>query len=407
MRCGRWVAASWDVGVFSVYVDFYLYLCIVKKRWVMPAVIFKNMRIVVRDRKTPYIVAGPCSVESLEQMEAAGKALALLPQVGMVRCGVWKPRTRPGGFEGYGEQALQWIAGCRGEVDKVRESIGGERLRYCCEVALPEHVELALRYGMDAVWIGARSTANPFVVQELTAALRGTGLSVLVKNAVSPDVRLWMGAIERCRQAGVEDVCAVHRGFDVYRNGQYRNSPLWEVPIELRRLMPEIPILCDPSHIAGRREPIAALSQTALDLGFDGLMIETHPDPERALTDAGQQITPGELGRLIEGLVMRSTEGVAASEELRLLREQIDHLDREALQLLAARMEVARRIATVKQEGNMSVFQPKRWDAVLRQRMETARELGLSEECVKGIFEKVHAESVRVQEDVIGGDRHV
>ena len=368
------MAASWDVGVFSVYVDFYLYLCIVKKRWVMPAVLFKNMRIVVRDRKTPYIVAGPCSVESLEQMEAAGKALALLPQVGMIRCGVWKPRTRPGGFEGYGEQALQWIAGCRGEVDKVRESIGGERLRYCCEVALPEHVELALRYGMDAVWIGARSTANPFVVQELTAALRGTGLSVLVKNA---------------------------------GNGQYRNSPLWEVPIELRRLMPEIPILCDPSHIAGRRGPIAALSQTALDLGFDGLMIETHPDPERALTDAGQQITPGELGRLIEGLVMRSTEGVAASEELRLLREQIDHLDREALQLLAARMEVARRIATVKQEGNMSVFQPKRWDAVLRQRMETARELGLSEECVKGIFEKVHAESVRVQEDVIGGDRHV
>lgn len=350
----------------------------------------------------PYIVAGPCSVEGREQIASVALALARLPQVSMVRCGVWKPRTRPGGFEGHGEVALQWIAECRAAVDSVREENGGGRLLFCCEVARPEHVETVLRYGIDAVWIGARSTASPFVVQELTEALRGTKLPVMVKNAPSPDVRLWMGAMERCRQVGVEDLKAVHRGFDVYRNDGYRNNPLWEIPIELRRLMPDVPILCDPSHIAGRREPLAALSQTAMDLGFDGLMIETHPRPEKALTDAGQQISPDELAALLAGLVMRSTDSRVADEELRLLREQIDYIDKDVLRLMSARFEVARQIARVKEEGNLAVFQPKRWDTVLRQRMEAAERQGVDPAFVKALFEKIHAESVRVQEQEIG-----
>lgn len=350
----------------------------------------------------PYIVAGPCSVEGREQIASVALALAHLPQVSMVRCGVWKPRTRPGGFEGHGEVALQWIAECRAAVDSVREENGGGRLLFCCEVARPEHVETVLRYGIDAVWIGARSTASPFVVQELTEALRGTKLPVMVKNAPSPDVRLWMGAMERCRQVGVVDLKAVHRGFDVYRNDGYRNNPLWEIPIELRRLMPDVPILCDPSHIAGRREPLAALSQTAMDLGFDGLMIETHPKPEKALTDAGQQISPDELAALLAGLVMRSTDSRVADEELRLLREQIDYIDKDVLRLMSARFEVARQIARVKEEGNLAVFQPKRWDTVLRQRMEAAERQGVNPAFVKVLFEKIHAESVRVQEQEIG-----
>lgn len=350
----------------------------------------------------PYIVAGPCSVEGREQIASVALALARLPQVSMVRCGVWKPRTRPGGFEGHGEVALQWIAECRAAVDAVREENGGGRLLFCCEVARPEHVETVLRYGIDAVWIGARSTASPFVVQELTEALRGTKLPVMVKNAPSPDVRLWMGAMERCRQVGVEDLKAVHRGFDVYRNDGYRNNPLWEIPIELRRLMPDVPILCDPSHIAGRREPLAALSQTAMDLGFDGLMIETHPKPEKALTDAGQQISPDELAVLLAGLVMRSTDSRVADEELRLLREQIDYIDKDVLRLMSARFEVARQIARVKEEDNLAVFQPKRWDTVLRQRMEAAERQGVDPAFVKALFEKIHAESVRVQEQEIG-----
>ena len=350
----------------------------------------------------PYIVAGPCSVEGREQIASVALALARLPQVSMVRCGVWKPRTRPGGFEGHGEVALQWIAECRAAVDAVREENGGGRLLFCCEVARPEHVETVLRYGIDVVWIGARSTASPFVVQELTEALRGTKLPVMVKNAPSPDVRLWMGAMERCRQVGVEDLKAVHRGFDVYRNDGYRNNPLWEIPIELRRLMPDVPILCDPSHIAGRREPLAALSQTAMDLGFDGLMIETHPRPEKALTDAGQQISPDELAALLAGLVMRSTDSRVADEELRLLREQIDYIDKDVLRLMSARFEVARQIARVKEEGNLAVFQPKRWDTVLRQRMEAAERQGVDPAFVKALFEKIHAESVRVQEQEIG-----
>lgn len=348
-------------------------------------------------RQKRYLIAGPCSVESREQLFEVAQALADVPELSMVRCGIWKPRTRPGGFEGLGEEALKWIAEYRGASSR--------QVRFCCEVARPEHVELALKYAMDAVWIGARTTANPFMVQELAEALRGTGLQVLVKNAPSPDVRLWMGSIERCRQAGITDIVAVHRGFDLFENSGYRNSPLWEVPIELRRCMPEVPLICDPSHIAGRRDPILSLSQTALDLGFDGLMVEVHPHPDQALTDADQQITPESLSLMLSQLVLRQTDTAAADEELRVLREQIDDIDQRVLQLLAQRMSVSMRIANVKAKTNLAVYQPKRWEQVLQQRMAVAEERGLSADFVKELYEKIHAESVRLQEDMVNGRR--
>ena len=342
--------------------------------------------------KRPYVIAGPCSVESRRQLEAAVMALKPLPQVAMVRCGVWKPRTRPGGFDGLGEEALCWMAELKRE---------DARLRFCCEVARPEHVEQALAYDIDAVWVGARTTANPFLVQELCEALRGTALPVWVKNAPSPDVRLWIGAIERVRGVGLTDVGAIHRGFDVFKNEGFRNAPLWEVPIELRRTMPEVPILCDPSHIAGCREPLQMLSQTAMDLGFDGLMVEAHPCPQEALTDAQQQITPEALQKLLERLTLPQTDTVVADDQLRMLREQIDTVDRQMLQLYATRLDLSRQIAQVKAQARLAVFQPKRWDSLLRQRLETAQSLGLSPDFVKEVFEKIHAESVRVQEETL------
>ena len=360
------------------YVSFFA--CGVIKRAVVR---YKSMK-----GREPYIVAGPCSVENREQLGEVVQALSQVPQVSMVRCGVWKPRTHPGVFEGNGEEALRW-------VKEVREVCTG--LPFCCEVARAEHVELALRYGMEGVWIGARTTANPFVMKEVTEALRGCALTVMVKNAPSPDVQLWIGAVERCRQVGLKDIVAVHRGFDVFMNGGYRNNPLWEVPIELRRLEPELPILCDPSHIAGRREPIAALAQTAMNLGMDGLMVEVHPNPDKALTDAKQQITPDELKELLGTLVVRQTDSMVADEQLQRLREEIDLLDGQLLQVLAARLGVASEIAKVKERDNLAVYQPKRWEQVLQQRKLTAAELGLATEFVEEIFEKIHAESVRVQ----------
>ena len=297
----------------------------------------------------PYIVAGPCSVESHEQLAEVVQALERVPQVQMVRCGVWKPRTHPGGFEGMGEQALRWIA---------EQKAAHPAVRFCCEVARPEHVELAMRYGMDALWIGARTTANPFIVQEVTEALRGTEMRVMVKNAPSPDVQLWIGALERCRQVGLKELMAVHRGFDLYKNGDYRNRPLWEVPIELRRL----------EHVVVDRQP-----------------------------QLGQQITPAELEQVLKSLEVRQTDSTVADEQLRLLREQIDLLDSEMLRLLAARLEVVGKIAKVKERGNLAVYQPKRWEQLLRQRRQMAEDCGMNPDFVEELFEKVHAESVKVQ----------
>lgn len=336
------------------------------------------------------IIAGPCSVESREQLREVSLALRNIKGLKAIRGGVWKPRTRPGGFEGLGEPALEWMGELQCELG----------VRYCCEVARPEQVELCLLHGIDIVWLGARTTANPFMVSELCGALRGTGMSVLVKNPVCPDVSLWLGALERVHSAGIADVTAVHRGFAMYHNQGYRNAPLWELVMELRREAPEVPLLCDPSHIGGRRELVRPLCDTARQMAFDGLMVEVHPHPDKAWTDAAQQITAAELQAIVDSWIPENASATPIDNELLApLRGQIDDVDREMLALLRRRMGLARQIACVKHEQHMPVYQPQRWEAVMSDRLRQAESLGLDKAFVRELLEKIHAESVRVQLD--------
>lgn len=335
----------------------------------------------------PIIIAGPCSAESREQLQQTVARLAKMPEVTMIRAGVWKPRTRPGGFEGLGEPALGWMQALQAE----------HHIPFCCEVARPEHVELCAKHGIDRVWLGARTTANPFMVEELCEALRGSGMQVMVKNPMNPDVRLWLGAIERLKQCGITVAAAIHRGFSMYDNRGYRNDPLWEVPMELHRLMPELPLLCDPSHIAGSADLVPAVARAAMQLGFDGLMVEVHPQPDTALTDAQQQLTPAALSDILASLPQPNTATQSAAPALDTLRARIDEVDHEMLRLLAERMDISRRMASLKQEAGMSVYQPKRWEAVLTDRLQQAESLSLDQAFVKELLEKIHGESVRVQ----------
>ena len=341
---------------------------------------------------TPVIIAGPCSVENQSQLYSTVGFLSSMAWVSMIRCGVWKPRTQPGGFEGNGEDALKWI-------DNLRPDYPG--LKFCCEVANAHHVEVALNHGINAVWIGARTTASPFAVQEITEALRGADIPVLVKNAPMPDLHIWIGAMERCRQVGITQITAVHRGFDIYNNFGYRNNPLWELPMELHRQMPDMPLLCDPSHICGKRDLIASVSQTALDLHFDGLMVEVHPSPDMALTDARQQLSHKDFAQLIANLVVRTGETPNDLADLRAIRCRIDDIDNQLLTLLSERQNASCRIAEIKQRENMTVFQPSRWREVLQNRISVAAELGLDTAFVKDLFEKIHAESVYQQEKML------
>lgn len=335
----------------------------------------------------PIVIAGPCSAENPMQLQQIAASIAKDDRISMMRCGVWKPRTRPGGFEGMGEPALRWISDLRKTYPKMR---------FCCEVARPEHIELCLQYSMDAVWIGARTSVNPFLMGELAEALRGTNLAVMVKNPITPDVDLWVGAVERLRAVGIEDLAAIHRGFATYNNLGYRNNPLWEIPIEMKRRMPKLPLLCDPSHIGGRSELVAQLSQMALDLHFDGLMIECHPSPDDALTDSLQQIRPSELTTLLDSLKIRQ-QGTTPGE-MRRLREELDMIDTQLLELLSRRMKISFAIGNIKRKHNMPIFQPERWQQVLDKQLEKGRSLGLDANFVKELSEKIHGESLRQQE---------
>lgn len=340
------------------------------------------------DNEKLTVIAGPCSAETEEQVIETARQLAY-KGCHIFRAGVWKPRTKPGGFEGNGEAALPWLR-------RVKEETG---MLTSTEVATPEHVELALKYDIDILWVGARTSANPFAMQAIADSLQGVDIPVLVKNPVNPDLELWIGAMERINQAGVKRIAAIHRGFSSYDKKIYRNLPMWQIPIELRRRIPELPIFCDPSHIGGRRELIAPLCQQAMDLGFDGLIIECHCDPDKAWSDAKQQITPDILDYILGLLVIRdqsvTTEGISA------LRKQIDDLDNQLMELLSKRMRVCREIGHYKKEHNMTVLQTSRYNEILNKRGAQGSLCGMDPNFIKTIFEAVHEESVRQQIEII------
>ena len=339
------------------------------------------------------ILAGPCSVESEEQIIATAQALAKIPEVKLLRGGIWKPRTRPDGFEGRGEEGLKWLSEAKRETG----------LPIATEVATPEHVELALKYGVDALWVGARTVVSPFSVQQLADALRGVDVPVFVKNPVSPDLRLWMGAFERFQKAGVSQLAAIHRGFSYYKESPYRNFPLWEIPIELTQRM-NVPLITDVSHICGNRELLLPTAQKALDLASDGLMIECHINPDAALTDAKQQITPDELKTLLSKLSFRSKNSGNVERDLAGLRGEIDDIDSELLQLLARRMKVSEQIGAYKKENNVTVVQMDRWKKILADHVETGDDLGLSPELVTAVFEAIHQASIDRQSRIMDED---
>ena len=338
----------------------------------------------------PLIIAGPCSVESEEQILVTARALAKIPAVNMLRGGIWKPRTRPDAFEGRGEEGLVWLQQAKKETG----------LPIATEVATPEHVALAMRYGVDALWIGARTVVNPFSVQQLADALRGVKVTVLVKNPVSPDLNLWIGALERFQKAGLSDLIAVHRGFSYYKESPYRNFPMWEIPIALSQRL-NVPVITDISHICGNRELLQPTAQKALDLASDGLMIECHCCPEAALTDAQQQITPAALESLLDSLAFRSKNTGNVERDLASLRSEIDDIDSELLQLLARRMEVSAQIGEYKKHNNVTVVQMDRWKRILADHIATGEELGLDQEVVKAVFEAIHQASIRRQSEVM------
>ena len=340
------------------------------------------------DNERPFVIAGPCSAESEEQVMTTAKQLAS-KGCHNFRAGVWKPRTKPGGFEGHGEKALPWL-------QRVQKETG---MLVATEVATPEHVELAMKYGIDILWIGARTSANPFAMQALADALRGCEKPVFVKNPVNPDLELWIGALERLNHAGVTHLGAIHRGFSSYDKKIYRNLPMWQIPIELRRRIPDMPIICDPSHIGGKRELVAPLCQQALDLGADGLIVESHCDPDKAWSDAAQQVTPDVLDYILSLLVIR--DETVTTEGIHELRKQIDELDNQLMNLLAKRMRVCREIGQYKKEHNMTVLQHLRYSEILDKRGAQGALCGMGADFVKKIFESVHEESVRQQMEII------
>lgn len=340
------------------------------------------------DSERPFIIAGPCSAETEDQVMTTAKELAKRG-CHMFRAGVWKPRTKPGGFEGNGEKALPWMK-------RVKEETG---MLTAVEVATPEHVEKALEYGIDILWIGARTTANPFAMQTLADSLKGVDVPVLVKNPVNPDLELWIGALLRLNAAGVKRLGAIHRGFSSYDKTMYRNLPMWQIPMELHRRYPKLPIACDPSHMGGRRELIAPLSQQAMDLGYDGLVVECHCDPDNAWTDASQQVTPSVLDYIQSLLVIRDEH--VTTEGLRELRHQLDEIDDQLMSLLAKRMRVCREIGQYKKEHNMTVFQAKRYEEIMNKYGVRGGLYGMDQKFITGVFESIHQESVRQQMEVI------
>jgi chorismate mutase len=335
-----------------------------------------------------FLSAGPCSAESEEQVLETARALA--GKIGFLRAGIWKPRTRPGSFEGVGLKGLAWLDRARGETG----------LKVGTEVADPSHVEACLEYGLDVLWVGARTTTNPFSVQAIADALRGADVPVLVKNPMSEDVGLWMGAIERLANAGITKLGAIHRGVSSSLEMRYRNAPAWKMPIELMRRMPEIPILCDPSHICGKSDFISTIAQEAMDLLFDGLMVEVHPDPPNALSDAAQQLTPEQFLSMIDSIELphEQSNSTIFINRMSELREGVDEVDSQLLDLLGKRMEIVREMGRLKAEENVSTLQPHRWQKILDDRIKKGKDLQLSADFVQQVMQSIHEEAIRKQE---------
>lgn len=341
----------------------------------------------------PLLISGPCSLETEEQTLETAKMLAKDPRVFVFRGGVWKPRTRPGSFEGVGSIGLKWL-------QQVKEETG---LPVGTEVANAQHTEEALKAGLDVLWIGARSTASPFVVQEIADIVKGSNAVVMVKNPVNPDVQLWMGAVERIHQAGIKNIVAIHRGFTPFRETKYRNYPNWKTVIELKRLMPNLPIICDPSHIAGNREYLYEISQKAFDMGMEGLMLESHRDPSCALSDATQQLTPADLGKLLDKLVIRleNANNPDFENQLDVLRNRIDAIDAELLETLASRVDIVKKIGQYKRDNNVTALQINRWTQLMDDRVSLGKKLNINDIFVKILFQLIHEDSVRMQTEIM------
>ncbi|WP_234735919.1 chorismate mutase [Tellurirhabdus bombi] len=344
----------------------------------------------------PLIISGPCSAETEEQVVETARQLASLNAVHVLRAGVWKPRTRPGSFEGQGEKALPWLQRAKAETG----------LPVAVEVATPEHIELALKYGVDILWIGARTTVNPFNVQEIADALRGVDVPVLIKNPVNPDLALWVGAFERIAGAGITKLAAIHRGFSTGETSKYRNIPLWQLAIELKDMFPNLPVIGDPSHMAGKRAYLQELSQMSMDLNYDGLIVESHIDPDNAWSDAAQQLTPVHFGEMLDQLQIRKVESsnVEFKGALEQIRATIDNVDRQLVEMLAARMALVEKLAEYKRENNVTIFQPDRWKELHESRSKQAKKMGLYPELVEEIFKIIHMESIRKQTELMNSN---
>jgi chorismate mutase len=341
----------------------------------------------------PLIIAGPCSAETREQVLETAKAISQIPGIQLFRAGIWKPRTRPNSFEGVGEEGLAWLK-------EVKEKYN---LKTTVEVANANHAELALKNGVDVLWIGARTTVNPFSVQEIADVIKGVDIPVMIKNPIHADVQLWLGAIERINNAGITKLVAVHRGFHFFGKSKYRNKPMWELMIELKTLLPNLPIICDPSHISGRRDLIETVSQKALNLGVNGLMIESHINPAKALSDAEQQLTPTDLKELLATLQFPTTicNDAEFTNKLNNFRQMIDEIDDELINILRKRISVIEDIGLYKKDHNITVFQLERWQEILRIRSQLAEKLGLSRNHIEKLCQLLHEESIRVQNEVM------
>jgi chorismate mutase len=346
----------------------------------------------------PLIISGPCSAETETQLIATARQLAATGKVNVLRAGIWKPRTRPGQFEGAGAEGLSWL------VEAKRQT----GLPIATEVANAQHVELCLKHQVDILWVGARTTVNPFSVQEIADALRGVDIPVLVKNPVNPDIELWIGALERLTKAGITKLAAIHRGFSSFEKGPFRNAPMWDLAIDLKTRLPDLAILCDPSHICGTRELIPFIAQKALDLDMAGLMIESHIHPDAAWSDAKQQVTPAALAKLVDGLIVRSAsvENQFFKDTLTHLREQIDQLDDEIMQKLSARIKISEKIGRYKMENNVTILQVSRWEEIIRTRIALGTAMGLSEDFTRNMLKLVHQESINIQEQVMNSVNH-